>query len=91
MQLGRNTVLALAKKVKKWRESQLSSIYNSNANIEDKKNDNGLIQTTFNNTTIDANMKILRNISRSINYKPPRYNKIGMNKKSFVIGKRNSS
>lgn len=81
MQLGRNTVLALAKKVKKWRENQLSSIYNSNATIDEKKIDSGMLQTTFNNTTINANMKILRNISRSIkNYKPPKYNHMGVSK-----------
>lgn len=81
MQFGRNTVMALNKKVKKGRNTQLSSIYNSNTMISDKKMENTLFHNSLNNTTINPNMKVIRNISRSIkNYKPPRHKHMGFGK-----------
>lgn len=91
MQLGRSTVLALGKKVKKSRNMQISSIYNSNTMICDRKVDPASLQNSLTNTNINPSMKMIRNISRSIkNYKPPRHGPMGFGKKSVILASRNS-
>jgi hypothetical protein len=91
MKLGRNTFLALNKKVKKTRNEQLSSVYNTNATFMDKNRDNLSLYSSLNNTTINPNAKIIRNITRSIkNYKPPRSKATSLEKKNRLIDKRNS-
>lgn len=91
MKLGRNTVLALNKKVKKTRNEQLSSVYNTNITFMDKNRENLSLYSTLNNTTINPNAKMIRNITRSIkNYKPPRSKATSLEKKNKLIDKRNS-
>lgn len=82
MKLGRNSVLAFGKKLKS-RNDQVSSVYGSNTMFVENKPDCSSLYNSLNNTTINPNSKIIRNLKRSMkNYKPPKSKQGSIEKKS---------